>query len=185
MTTIGLDLGTGAIKGVCWSQEKGVLKKVSERVAFNYPAPNHAELDPELYKGQVLRLINELAEASEEEIYAISFAAASGNTLLCNCEGKPLTPIISWLDKRLDWCPPEEWEVRRTTGWPAIPMMPLMHVEYFRRNSPELLQNAVIAMNNDWITWELCGVHQLDRSNAAPFYFWNQEKECYESTYLN
>ena len=184
MTTIGLDLGTGAIKGVCWNQEKGVLKKVSERVTFNYPAPNCAELDASVYKEQIFRLINELAEAADEEIFAISFAAASGNTLLCAADGTPLTPVISWLDKRLDWCPPEEWQVRRTTGWPAIPMLPLMHVEYFRRNCPELLKNSVIAMNNDWITWELCGVHQLDRSNAAPFYFWDQEKECYAADYL-
>ena len=181
MTSIGLDLGTGAIKGVCFSQSRGVLKKISERVAFNYPAPNHAELDPEIYKAQVIRIIKELAEAADEAVSGIAFAAASGNTLLCSPDGKALTPIISWLDKRLDWQPPEEWQVRKTTGWPSIPMLVLMHLEYFRRTAPELLANAHVAMNNDYLTWALCGRHQLDRSNAAPFYLWDQEKNCFAS----
>ena len=185
MTSIGLDLGTGAIKGVCWNQEKGVLKKVSERVSFCYPGSWRVELDVEVYKQQIFRLIKDLAEASQEEICAISFAAASGNTLLCDADGEALTPIISWLDKRLeDWLPPEKWQVRQSTGWPAIPTFPLMHLEYFRREKSELLNSAHVAMNNDWIAWQLCGTHQLDRSNAAPFYFWNQEQERYENAYL-
>ena len=176
MTSIGLDLGTGAIKGVCWSQQKGILHKISERVTFEHPAPDHAELDPRQYRKQVLQIITALAGAAEEKISGISFAAASGNTLLCTQKGAPLTPIISWLDKRLkEWQPPELWQVRKTTGWPAIPTFPLMHLEYFRRTAPELLKNAVVAMNNDYLTWYLCGEHVLDNSNAAPFYFWDQE----------
>ena len=176
MTSIGLDLGTGAIKGVCWNQQKGILHKISERVSFAHPAPDHAELDPRQYREQVLQIIDSLAGAAEEKISGISFAAASGNTLLCTQKGAPLTSIISWLDKRLkDWLPPEQWQVRKTTGWPAIPTFPLMHLEYFRRTDPELLKNAVVAMNNDYLTWYLCGEHVLDNSNAAPFYFWDQE----------
>ena len=143
MTSIGLDLGTGAIKGVCWNQEKGILKKISERVTFNHPAPAHCEIDPISYKEQVLCIINKLADAAEEEITGIAFAAASGNTLLCSHDGKPLTPIISWLDNRLeDWMPPQEWDVRNTCGWRAIRTFPLMHLEYFRRTCPEVLKKA-------------------------------------------
>lgn len=182
MTSIGLDLGTGAIKGVCWNREKGVLKKISERVTFSYPAPDHAELDPVQYKEQVFRIIRQLAEASEEKISGISFAAASGNTLLCTPEGTPVTPIISWLDKRLkDWLPPESWEVRQTIGWPAIKTFPLMHLEFFRRTAPELLRNSVVAMNNSFLAWELCGRHVLDFSNAAPAYFRDQTTGTYAS----
>ena len=185
MTLIGLDLGTGAIKGVCFNPEKGVLKKISERVEFNHPFENHAELDPGTYTAQVIDIINSLAEGSNEEIYGISFAAASGNTLLCTPDGTPRTPIISWLDKRLnDWLPPEEWQIRQTTGWKRIPTFPLMHLEYFRRTAPELLKSSKIAMNNDFLTWQLCGNHLLDASNAAPFYLWDQQKSEYV-TYLD
>ena len=180
MTSIGLDLGTGAVKGVCWNAQKGVLRSISRRVVFNHPAPGRAELDPATYTELVFDIIRSLAEAAEEEISGISFAAASGNTLLCAPDGTPRTPIISWLDRRLeDWLPPEEWQVRRTTGWPAIRTFPLMHLEYFRRTEPLLLQSSVVAMNNDFLTWRLCGEHLLDSSNAAPFYLWDQTANDY------
>ena len=177
MNCIGLDLGTGAIKGVCWNSGKGILKKISERIELDHPAPDQAEIDPETYRNQVFRIIAELAQGADGPVEGISFAAASGNTMLCDDNGIPKTRIISWLDTRLkDWLPPEEWQVRKTTGWPCIRTFPLMHLEYFRRTVPELLKNSKIAMNNDYLTWELCGKHLLDASNAAPFYLWDQEK---------
>ena len=179
-TAIGLDLGTGAIKGCCWNNEKGITGKISERVCFSVQDGDRVELDPLQYFRQVLNIIERLADYAEEEIAGIAFAAASGNTLLCAPDGDPRTPVISWLDKRLkDWQPPETWEVRQTAGWPAIPTFPLMHLEYFRRTDPALLQNSRIAMNNDFVVWQLCGVHQLDSSNAAPFYLWDQRKNDY------
>lgn len=182
MNCIGLDLGTGAIKGVCWNDGKGILQSLFERVAFAHPAPGHVEIDPAQYRAQVVRIIGELAEAADAPVAGIAFAAASGNTLLCDAEGTPRTPIVSWLDTRLaDWMPPEAWQVRRTTGWPRIPTFPLMHLEYFRRTAPELLRASQIAMNNDFLTWALSGKHTLDASNAAPFYLWDQAAGRYAS----
>ena len=179
MNCIGLDLGTGAVKGVCWDSGKGILKKISERVAFEHPAPDRAEIDPEKYREQIFRIIAELAQGAGGPVDGIAFAAASGNTLLCDRAGNARTPIISWLDTRLkDWFPPKEWQVRKITGWPCIPTFPLMHLEYFRRTVPELLTSSQIAMNSDYLTWELCGKHTLDSSNAAPFYLWDQAKQC-------
>ena len=74
--------------------------------------------------------------------------------------------------------PPAEWQVRQVTGWPAISTFPLMHLEYFRRTAPELLKSSVVAMNNDWLMWQLCGTHLLDSSNAAPSYFRDQVKKA-------
>ena len=179
MNCIGLDLGTGAVKGVCWNSAKGILKKISERVAFEHPAPDWIEIDPETYRKQIFRIIAELAQGADGPVDGIAFAAASGNTMLCDRTGTPRTKIISWLDTRLkDWLPPEEWQVRPTTGWPRIPTFTLMHLEYFRRTAPGLLADSQISMNNDYLTWELCGNHTLDSSNAAPFYLWDQAKQC-------
>ena len=114
MNCIGLDLGTGAIKGVCWNDGKGVLKSLSERVVFAHPAPGHAEIDPAQYRAQVVRIIGELAEAADAPVAGIAFAAASGNTLLCDAEGSPKTPIVSWLDTRLaDWMHPRLYFSKR------------------------------------------------------------------------
>ena len=196
MSTIGLDLGTGAIKGVCWNPKDGILSTASERIPFLHPHEKWAELDPNAYREQVLRIIRELAAASPDPIDGIAFAAASGNTMLCGpgaaqardeaqAPSCARTNIISWLDKRLDWCPPAEWNVREVCGWPAIPVMPLMHLEYFRRECPELLATSTVAMNNDWLCWLLCGRHALDYSNGAPFYLFDQRSFTYHKPFLD
>ena len=185
MSTIGLDLGTGAIKGVCWNPRDGILSTASERIPFLHPHEKWAELEPNAYREQVLRIIRELATASPDPIDGIAFAAASGNTMLCASDGTSCTNIISWLDKRLDWCPPVEWNVREVCGWPGIPSFPLMHLEYFRRTCPELLATSTVAMNNDWLCWLLCGRHALDYSNGAPFYLFDQRTFRYYQPFLD
>lgn len=182
---IGLDLGTGAIKGVCWHPVKGVLRKSSKRVTFSYPRPGFVEIDALEYEALILNMLHELASAEATPIGGIAMAAASGNTMLCDKEATPLTPIISWLDTRLDWKPPTEWNVRQVTGWPAIPQFPLMHLEHLRRECPSLLHSSHVAMNNDWLSWRLSGKHALDYSNATPFYLCNQRTKKYEQTFLN
>ena len=177
MSYIGLDLGTGAIKAVLWNKKEGIISKISERVEFARPAPNFVEMDANGYLAQFMSIVEKLAAASPDDIEGIAFAAASGNTLLCDKEGNALTPIISWLDARMgeEFFPQESWEVRKTTGWPALKTFPLMHLAYFKKTVPELLASSVVAMNNDYITWQLCGNHLLDSSNAAPFYMVEQE----------
>ncbi len=182
---LGFDLGTGAIKGVCRHPRRGVVCSLSERVKFSSPQPGFMEINPQDYLDQVLRMIRELAEAATGPIGGISFAVASGNTLLCSIEGVPRYPIISWLDKRLDWTPPSEWLVREVTGWPAIPAFPLMHLEWFRREKPELLRDAAIGMSNDFLCWKLCGRRALDSSSATPFYLADQQNNRWHQPYLS
>lgn len=181
---IGLDLGTGAIKGVRWNPRQGVIQSVSERVNFRHPEPGWVEIAAEDYCGRVLRLIGGLAADRTRPVAGIAMAAASGNTLLCDDGGAPLTPIISWLDKRLDWTPPAAWRVREVTGWPAIPMFPLMHLEWFRREHPAWLRQAKIGMNNDFLTWRLSGRRAVDASSATPFYLLDQARGCWHQAYL-
>lgn len=182
---LGFDLGTGAIKAVLWHPKDGMLKTLSERVSYTYPAENFVEFDLAQYFQQVLGMINKLAAYSSRIIAGISFAAASGNTVLCDSTGLPLLPCISWLDKRLAWTPPSAWNVREVSGWPAIPSFPLMHLEWLKREKEALLKDSQIAMNNDYICWQLCGERVLDHSSATPFYLQNQEDKRWHKTYLD
>ncbi len=181
---LGFDLGTGAIKGVCWHPSAGVVSSLSERVKFSAPVPGYLEIDALGYLDQVLGMIGALAKSANSDIGGIAFAAASGNTLLCNMKAVPLHPIVSWLDKRLDWAPPNDWQVRQVTGWPGIPSFPLMHLEWFRRERPELLENTAVGMNNDFLVWKLSGRRALDSSSATPFYLADQQNFCWHAPYL-
>jgi hypothetical protein len=133
MNCIGLDLGTGTIKGVLWNPADGIIASAKRTVPLLRPQEMFVEIDPETYFDTLYSLLAELAEKSDSSIEGIAFAAASGNTLLCNENAVPQTQIISWLDKRIDWMPPEDWNVFAVTGWPCMKAFPLAHLEYFKR----------------------------------------------------
>ena len=184
MDTFGFDLGTGAIKAVRMDSAGKITASLSRRVPFNRPSPGMVENDADEYFAVVREMITSLAAESGEKIAAAAFAAASGNTLLCDRENRPLTPVINWLDTRLDWTPPESWQVRQITGWPAIPQFPLMHLEYLRRTNPDLLKTAKVTMSNEFVTCKLCGKSALDFSSATPFYLVDQTERKYHKPFL-
>ncbi|MDY0176918.1 MAG: FGGY family carbohydrate kinase, partial [Lentisphaeria bacterium] len=143
---LGFDLGTGAVKAVCWSPSRGLLARLSERLVFSSSTASCYEYDAEAHFSLVLGMMRRLAEQAEAPIAGLAFAAASGNTLICDQQGRPLTAVISWLDQRLPWQPPDDWQVRQVTGWPGIPSFPLMHLQWYKENNPALLQGSCIGM---------------------------------------
>ena len=185
MNCIGLDLGTGTIKGVLWNPADGIIASGKRTVPLLRPQEMFVEINPETYFDTLYSLLEELSGKSDSPIEGIAFAAASGNTLLCNENAVPQTQIISWLDKRIDWMPPEDWDVFAVTGWPSMKAFPLAHLEYFKRTRPELTGKSHFAMNNDWAAWVLTGKHKLDYSNAVTSQLQNVRKKCYEQKYLD
>lgn len=184
MDTIGFDLGTGAVKAVRMNSSGEITASLSRRVPFLYPEPGRVENDAEEYFAVIREMLSSLAASPGEQISAVAFAAASGNTLLCDEDYRPLTPVISWLDSRLNWTPPEAWNVRQVTGWPALNIFPLMHLEYLRQNCPELLHTSKVTMSNEFVTRKLCGRSLLDRSSATAFYLVDQRTGKYHLPYL-
>lgn len=184
MDYIGFDLGTSTLKAVRWNPEKGVTGQLSRLSPLLYPAPGKIEIDAETYLSIAGEMLEELASLPGDEIDAVSWASAAGNTVLCDDAGTPLTPVISWLDTRLEWLPPEFWQVHNIIGWTRIPTFPLMHLEYFRRNSPALLGRCQITMLNELLSWRWTGKRALDFSSGTPFYLIDQQNRTYYQPYL-
>jgi len=179
--TIGLDLGTGAVKGVLWDGDR-ILAEDFFDVAFLRDG-GRVEVDPLPYRDEVFALLRRLADRADGEIGAISMCAASGNTLAVDAEGAPLCRIVSWLDSRtVD--PPDD-EVHEIVGWPWVGGFSQAHLCLLRRERPELFRpETFFCMNNDWIQFQLCGVRFLDYSSATPFYLQDQRTFRYCKKYL-
>ena len=97
---IGLDLGTSAIKGVLMDQCGTVLAETEKKTTFTHFRSDWCEIVPETHYRDVCEVIRKLAVAAPAPVTALAMAAASGNTLLADSTGQPLTNIISWLDRR-------------------------------------------------------------------------------------
>ena len=174
---IGLDLGTSATKGVLLSGKGEILAREKAGTEFIYPEPGFVEIDPEAHYRSVCAVIRSLAAAAPDgaDIRAVSMAAASGNTLLLDDDGHPLTRIISWLDTRPAGSGLGVDEVRCVTGWPCVDRFPPAHMTWLRAHAPEHWSGARrVVMNNDYLQYRLTGVFALDWSTATTFHIFDQ-----------
>lgn len=180
--SIGLDLGTGAVKGVLWDGS-GIVSGDSVPVSFLREG-DAVEIDPLPYRDAVFGLIRRLAAAASGPVSGIAMCAASGNTLITDGNGTPRSRIISWLDARRETVPPDD-SVHEVIGWPWNSGFPFAHLKRMRRENPEMFAPGFrVCMNNDWLQYCLCGVSALDESSATPFYLQDQRRRCYHAPYL-
>ena len=190
---IGFDLGTSAIKAVLTDTEGRLYSRASRQVTFIRPEPGRCEIDPEAYVSSVIDILRELAASSEDPhaIRAMSFCAASGNTLLLDENHKPVMNTISWLDQRSAGKAEEQWPeieaetIYRRTGWPWFGGFPLAHLAWTRDFAPDVWSRAkYFAMNNDYLYYRLCGQLVVDPSKATTFYLRDQESGVWNQDLL-
>jgi len=189
---LGLDLGTTAIKGVVIDQNYNIIVEASKNTRLIEPENGWFETDPEGHYQDVCSIIKELAANTPGEITALSMAVASGNSLLTDVEGRPLSNIINWMDQRAAQNPPQALanlsvtEVRQITGWPCVDSFPLAQFAWLQENQPELYQSAGrYCMNSDWLLFRFTGKWLMDYSTATTSHLQNQSTYTYHNQFLN
>lgn len=188
---IGLDLGTSAIKGVLTDGSGRVLAEAGADSCFLHPQEGWVEVEPEQQYRKLCQVIRELAVAAPGPVGALAMAAASGNTLLCDGEGTPLTNIINWMDQRATQSPPAALaglsaaELSQVTGWPCLSIFPLAHLAWLREHRPELYHRAGhYGMDTDWLLYRLSGRWVMDHSTATTFHLQEQSSSAYHQPFL-
>ena len=99
---IGLDLGTTTISGVLWDAERySVLRAISRRNDSAIPAEvtSRAEQDPRRIYALALQVVKELA-AGSVPVDGIGLTGQMHGLLCADAANEPLTPLISWQDRR-------------------------------------------------------------------------------------
>ena len=189
---MGLDLGTTAIKGVVMNQNGNIITEASKSTRFIEPKPGWFEVAPEVHYQDVCAVIKELASNTPGEITALAMAAASGNSLLTDADGKPLTNIINWMDQRAVQTPPQVLsnisvaEVRQVTGWPCVDSFPLGQLAWLQVNQPELYRSAGrYCMNSDWLLFRFTGQWLMDYSTATTSHLQEQTTYTYHKKFLD
>ncbi len=189
---IGLDLGTSAVKGVLLHVDGRILKTADRPVNYHYPQPGRVEADAEQWYQDILAVIRDLATAAPAPVKALAAAAASGNTLLADGQGRPLCPVINWMDRRCEGNPPAALNgltpdtVRDVTGWPCVDAFPLAHLAWLQEHEPARYRSAArVCMNTDWLTFRLAGQWVMDYSTATTFHLQHQEQRRWHRPYLD
>jgi len=188
---LGLDLGTSAIKGVLTNAHGEVLAQAAAHTHLMHPSDGRVEVAPEAHYRAVCGVIRELTTAAPGEVAALAMTAASGNTLLTDEHGRPLTSIISWMDRRSASCTPgaigdlSTDEVIRITGWPCLDSFPLAHLAWLREEDPARFDAAAhYGMDTDWLLYRLTGLWRMDDSTGTTFHLIDQVKGDYHEPFL-
>ena len=189
---IGLDIGTSSVKGVLLTTEGNVVASV--RSPFTYIGHGAIlEITPDEYLNACYLAIKSLAEKSEGEIKAVCASSASGNLLLLDKDGKPMTNIINWQDQRVTNEPEavlgdlDDDMIYQTVGWGFTHnSFPLAQLCYIRKNTPQLLDAcATVCMSTEYLYYTLTGKWGISPSSGTPFYLIDQEKGVYANEILS
>ena len=193
---IGLDFGTSSIKGMVLTEKEEVVLK--DGISIEYGTDTHPDgatyisLDPRMVYDRMCQLIKRfLAQLpADHKVVAMSFACASGNTLLCDKNGEPLMNAYSWLnssykEESLPILGPIDKEASRAiSGWGFGGTFPMGHLSHLKLHNPELYAKAgKVCMVGEYINHRLTGKWGLDRSTATPFFFAEQETGKYHKEY--
>jgi len=188
---IGLDLGTSVIKGVLTDRRGVVLAEASRSNNLLHPKEGWVEIEPAGHYRNVCDVIRRLAAAAPGDVAAVAMAAASGNTLLTDERGEPLSNLITWMDCRAQMNPPAALSgltaaaVRQITGWPCVTNFPLAHLAWLRENEPRLYGAAAhYGMDTDWLLYRLTGNWMMDFSTATTFHLQEQISGTYHIPFL-
>jgi len=174
---LGCDVGTSAVKTVLLDSGGTLLARRIAEHPMRHPRPDWAENDPDdWYRGVATTVRGALADAAVDpaRVVALSVVAQREPVVLVDGRGAPLTPSISWTDRRTaDEARivierlGREWLIE-TTGTTPIPGTSLTHLLWLRRHQPDAWRRARhILAAKDYIVWRLTGAIATDPSTPG------------------
>jgi glycerol kinase len=97
---LGIDEGTSAVKAVLFDTDLNPVKEARREKALTHPKPGWVEQDPEVIVDAVVGAVAELL-ADRADVVACGLDHQGESVLAWDAEtGRPLTPVITWQDKR-------------------------------------------------------------------------------------
>ena len=172
-----LDIGTSACKGALVDPAGFFVAQCRREYALMLDAVSgRAEQDPFVLWAAVRDVIASLADRPEfrERIAAISLTAQMCTHLLLDSDDRPLTPFLSWADRRAEPTSREmgeafseneraaEFGARLSLG----PSWPIPRLKWWRDHQPALLDRArLLIQPKEWIIWNLTGLWLSDLSS--------------------
>jgi glycerol kinase len=98
---LGIDEGTSAVKAVLYDADLRPLAEARREKTLSYPRSGWVEQDPEEVLAAVVDAVAAVLREAPEEIAACGLDHQGESVLAWDAEtGRPLTPIVTWQDKR-------------------------------------------------------------------------------------
>jgi xylulokinase len=188
--TLGLDLGTSAVKAVAVGFDDEVLGEGSADFRTTSTLAHQAEQEPSDWLGAASSAMHTLGETlqhtlSTEWRKGVAAIGLTGQlpTLVCLSDGAPVAPAITWRDGRAD-----AWAAKRVdaenrarmyalTGMPVDGRYLAPMLEFHFADRLDELQSILSA--KDYLLFALTGLEITEPSTAAGYGVFDLQARCF------
>ena len=187
MYTIGIDLGTSAVKLLLMGDGGEIIRIVSKEYPIEFPRPGWSQQNPEDWWEAVCAGIPELlAGLDAGQVRGIGAGGQMHGLVALDKEGAVIRPAILWNDGRtqkqveyLNETVGKE-KLSQYTANIAFAGFTAPKLLWMRENEPELFARIdKIMLPKDYINYRLTGVHCTDYSDASGMLLLDVEHKCW------
>ncbi len=173
---LGLDLGTGSLKGLLLDRSGRVGAQAARDYPTRIPAAGWAEQDPDDWRRALRELLPELwkqAGCLPEAVVGIGLCAAAHIPVLLDQDDRPVRPAILWHDRRsqeqAEWLNRHHGErLAQVTANQAGCAWTLPQLRWLSEHEPQALAaTQSFLTSKDYLLFLLTGERAADPSSAA------------------
>ena len=172
--TLGIDVGTSALKGVLLGEDGAVLESMAVEYPLLSPRPGWSEQDPRSWWEACCRVCRALAAKAGGRIAAVGLSGQMHGSTFLDAGGEPIRPALLWNDARTgEQCNEIERRLgverliaiagnRASAGFQAPKIL------WLRQNEPEAhARIEQVLLPKDFIRFRLTGDRATDAADAS------------------
>jgi gluconokinase len=171
---IGIDVGTGSVKGLALDSKGSVLSSSQFTYPTSQPDEYRYEQDPESIWQAFTNCIAHLVRDLDSNPRGIAISTAMHSLILVDENAKPITPMITWADNRAGKIAERIKSsslgeiIYEESGTPVHAMSPLPKIIWFRENHPDVFARAHKFISiKEYIWHRLVGDYEVDYAIAS------------------
>ena len=193
MLTIGIDLGTSAVKLLLMDEKGKILNVVSREYPLIFPQPGWSEQDPDAWIRETMTGIAQLTEGFDKtQIVGIGAGGQMHGLVVLDEDDKVIRPAILWNDgrtyKEVDYLNQQIGKDKLSdyTANIAFAGFTAPKLLWMRNQEPEnFARIRKIMLPKDYVNYRLSGVHCTDYSDASGMLLLDVKNKCWSKEMLD
>lgn len=191
---IGVDIGTSSTKAVLFDQTGKFIHRNAVSYELVTDDSGKAEQDPNEMVQAVKKAVWQLIEDSgipSKYVRAVAFSSAMHSLILVDQNNQPITPVITWADKRSAKAAEHikrKYNGQRIyahTGTPIHPMSPFVKIHWLKHEHPDwIAKTTMFADIKSYVFYQLFNEWVMDESVASGTGFYNAKVHKWEQEAL-
>ncbi|MBQ8075303.1 MAG: xylulokinase [Oscillospiraceae bacterium] len=192
MLTIGIDLGTSAVKLLLMDEKGKILNVVSREYPLIFPQPGWSEQDPDAWIRETMTGIVQLTEGFDKsQVAGIGAGGQMHGLVVLDEDDKVIRPAILWNDGRtfaeVDYLNQTigKEKLSACTANIAFAGFTAPKLLWMRNQEPEnFARIRKIMLPKDYVNYRLSGVHCTDYSDASGMLLLDVKNKCWSKDML-